>query len=331
MSISLVTGGAGFIGAHVVNELLALGHKVVVLDDLSGGFEDHVNTKAVFYKGSVCDHRFVAGLFEEHKFDYVYHLAAYAAEGLSHFIRRFNYNNNLIGSVNLINESVKHKVKCFVFTSSIAVYGAGQLPMSENTTPVPEDPYGVSKYAVELDLRSAHEMFGLNYVIFRPHNVYGEYQNIGDRYRNVIGIFMNQLMQGKPLTVFGDGNQTRAFSYISDVAPYIARCVDVPGAYNEVFNIGADQEYTVNELAGTVMKEMGITGEILHLPARNEVVNAYSDHSKAKRVFGITEEGFTSLEVGIRKMAEWAKNAGARESSRFTDIEIMEKLPSAWL
>ena len=330
MSLSLVTGGAGFIGAHVVNELIRMGHKVIVVDDLSGGFEDYINKKAVFIKGSVYDEKFIAKFFEDNKFDYVYHLAAYAAEGLSHFIRRFNYNNNLIGSINLINESIRHKVKCFVFTSSIAVYGAGQLPMTESITPIPEDPYGISKYAVELDLRSAHEMFGLNYVIFRPHNVYGEYQNIGDRYRNVIGIFMNQLMQGKPLTIFGDGNQTRAFSYINDVAPYIARSVDIPAAYNGAFNIGADKEYTVNELARVIIKEMGMDGELRYLPARNEVVNAYSDHNKAKKIFGISEKSFTSLEAGIHKMAEWAKAAGARTSSKFDNIEITKKLPAVW-
>src|SRR6185312_5713332 len=174
MAKSLVTGGAGFIGAHVVNELLKLGHQVVVLDDLSGGFKENINPKAIFVEGSVTDHKLVTRLFEEHKFDYVYHLAAYAAEGLSHFIKRFNYTNNLIGSVNLINESVKHKVKCFVFTSSIAVYGALKPPMTEDMTPQPEDPYGVAKYAVEMDLRTTHEMFGLNSIIFRPHNVYGE-------------------------------------------------------------------------------------------------------------------------------------------------------------
>ncbi|MGZ4035095.1 MAG: NAD-dependent epimerase/dehydratase family protein, partial [Bacteroidia bacterium] len=214
MHTSLVTGGAGFIGAHVTNELIKQGHKVVVLDDLSGGFRENVNAKAIFIEGSITDHELLSKLFNEHKFDYVYHLAAYAAEGLSHFIKRFNYNNNLIGSVNLINESVKHKVKCFVFTSSIAVYGALKPPMLESMQPVPEDPYGIAKYAVEQDLKVTHEMFGLNYIIFRPHNVYGEYQNLGDRYRNVVGIFMNQLMQGKSLTVFGDGSQTRAFSYI---------------------------------------------------------------------------------------------------------------------
>ena len=327
---SLVTGGAGFIGAHVTNELIRIGHSVVVLDDLSGGFEDNINPKAIFVKGSVTDQQLVKRLFEEHKFEYVYHLAAYAAEGLSHFIRKFNYENNLIGSINLINESIKNKIKCFVFTSSIAVYGAGQLPMSEDTIPQPEDPYGISKYAVELDLKTAHEMFGLNFVVFRPHNVYGEYQNVGDRYRNVIGIFMNQLMQGNPLTIFGDGSQTRAFSYISDVAPYIAKSVDIPAAYNQVFNIGGDKEYSVKELAGTVMKVLGKEQPIRYLTARNEVLHAYSDHTKAKKIFGIKDNDFVDLETGVGKMAKWALDAGPRKTPRFTNIEIFEKLPAIW-
>jgi UDP-glucose 4-epimerase len=329
MNVSLVTGGAGFIGAHVVNELLKSGYKVVVLDDLSGGFKENVNSKAIFVQGSVTDHELLAKLFEQYKFDYVYHLAAYAAEGLSHFIKRFNYTNNLIGSVNLINESVKHKVKCFVFTSSIAVYGALKPPMREDMTPMPEDPYGVAKYAVEMDLKTTHEMFGLNYVIFRPHNVYGEYQNIGDRYRNVVGIFMNQLMQGKPLTIFGDGKQTRAFSYIGDVAPYIANCVNVKEAYNQIFNIGADKDFSVSELAEVTMEAMGLKEQIRYLQARNEVLHAHSDHSKAKKVFNIN--GGTSLQDGLTAMAGWAKKAGIRKSQRFKDIEIMEKLPPVWL
>ena len=329
MAVSLVTGGAGFIGAHVTNELIAMGHTVVVLDDLSGGFIDNVNPKAVFVEGSVTDHQLLEELFNQHKFDYVYHLAAYAAEGLSHFIKRFNYNNNLIGSINLINEAVKHKVKCFVFTSSIAVYGKGQLPMKEATIPAPEDPYGVSKFAVEMDLQCTHEMFGLNYVIFRPHNVYGEYQNLGDKYRNVVGIFMNQLMQGLPLTIFGDGSQTRAFSYIGDVAPYIAKCVDVPAAYNQVFNIGADKEFTVNELATTVSAVMGLSSDIRYLDARNEVKHAYADHEKAHKAFNITSN--YSLKDGLAKMANWAKTAGSRKSQKFENIEITEKLPKIWL
>ncbi|RMG27650.1 MAG: NAD-dependent epimerase/dehydratase family protein [Bacteroidetes bacterium] len=328
MITSLVTGGAGFIGSHVAKHCLALGHQVVVLDDLSGGFEDHLPEGVIFVKGSVYDHELVTQLFDQYKFDYVYHLAAYAAEGLSHFIRRFNYNNNLIGSVNLINESVKHKVKCFVFTSSIAVYGAGQVPMTEDMVPQPEDPYGVSKYAVELDLKAAHEMFGLNYVVFRPHNVYGENQNIGDKYRNVIGIFMNLLMQGKPMTIFGDGEQTRAFSYIDDVAIPIATCVDIPEAYNEVFNIGADKPYTINELAQVVADELGVELKKTHLRARNEVVDAYADHSKAHRVFG--REEAIGLREGIARMAAWAKKVGARQGQEFDNIEITEKLPEGW-
>lgn len=329
MPKSLVTGGAGFIGAHVTNELIKLGHDVIVIDDLSGGFEENVNEKALFIKGSITDHDFIGSLFQQHQFDYVYHLAAYAAEGLSHFIKRFNYNNNLIGSVNMINEAIKAKVKCFVFTSSIAVYGAGSPPLKEDMIPVPEDPYGIAKLAVEMELRVSHEMFGLNYVVFRPHNVYGEYQNLGDRYRNVVGIFMNQLMQGKQLSVFGDGLQTRAFSYIGDIAPHIAGCVTNPKAFNQVINIGADKDYTVKELAYTVMEAMDMKGELRYLPARNEVMHAYSDHSKAKAIFGDTAN--TTLLEGLSKMSEWAKKTGIKKSSRFENIEIMEKLPSFWM
>jgi UDP-glucose 4-epimerase len=331
MAVSLVTGGVGFIGAHVVNELVTMGHTVVVLDDLSGGFTENVNPNATFVQGTITDHALLEQLFNAHTFDYVYHLAAYAAEGLSHFIRRFNYNNNLIGSVNLINESIKHNVKCFVFTSSIATYGALPPPMREDMTPMPEDPYGVAKYAVELDLRAAHEMFGLNSVCFRPHNVYGEYQNIGDRYRNVVGIFMNQLMQGKSLSVFGDGQQTRAFSYIGDVAPYIAQCVNVPAAYNQVFNVGADQEYTVKFLAEVIMDAMNLRSELRYLPARIEVVHAHADHSKIHRVFNIDTSKLTTLEEGIGKMATWAMRVGIRASTKFSNIEVLDKLPQVWL
>src|SRR4051794_9734020 len=237
MISSLVTGGAGFMGSHVAKSLLKKGHRVVVVDDLSGGFTENVPPGTTFVQGSVVDHDFIDSLFHEHAFDYVYHLAAYAAEGLSHFIKRFNYNNNLIGTVNLINASVNFGVKHFVFTSSIAVYGAGQTPLTEEMLPIPEDPYGIAKLACEQELRVTQHMFGLNYTIFRPHNVYGEKQNIADRYRNVVGIFINQALKGEPMTVFGDGEQQRAFTHVSDVAPLVAESVDVPGARNETFNV----------------------------------------------------------------------------------------------
>lgn len=327
-TVSLITGGAGFIGSHVAKHCLSLGHEVIVLDDLSGGFKDHLPKGVELIVGSITDVQLVSGIFKRYSFDYVYHLAAYAAEGLSHFIRRYNYETNLIGSINLINEAVKSKVKCFVFTSSIAVYGKGQLPMSEDMQPEPEDPYGVSKYAVELDLKAAHEMFGLNYVIFRPHNVYGVNQNIGDKYRNVIGIFMNQIMQGRRLTIFGDGTQTRAFSYIDDVAIPIARSVNVPQAYNQVFNIGADKPYTVNELAEVVSGEFGVEPNITYLSARNEVMHAYSDHTKAHQIFGTPIS--IDLKQGVAAMAAWAKAVGARQGQEFDKIEIIEKLPEGW-
>jgi UDP-glucose 4-epimerase len=281
MPTSLVTGAAGFIGSHVVDELLKRGHKVIAIDDLSGGFVDNVNPKATFIEGSCTDHEHLSRIFNEYKIDYVFHLAAYAAEGLSHFIKRFNYTNNVIGSVNLINEAVNHNVKRFIFTSSIAVYGKNQLPMREDLVPSPEDSYGVAKYAVELDLKSSHEMFGLDYVIFRPHNVYGERQNTGDKYRNVIGIFMNQILRGESLTVFGDGEQERAFSYVGDIAPIIAESATLDAARNEVFNVGADTVSTVNVLAKEVMNAMGSTAPINYLPARNEVVSAYRSQQGA--------------------------------------------------
>lgn len=330
MAKILVTGGAGFIGSHVSEALHRRGHQVVVLDDLSGGFIDNVVDGTRFIEGSIDDVALVNGLFEEEGFDYVYHLAAYAAEGLSHFIKRFNYQNNLIGSVNLINASINTGVKCFVFTSSIAVYGASpQLPMTEETPARPEDSYGIAKLAVEQELAACKEMFDLDYIIFRPHNVYGERQNIGDKYRNVVGIFMNQILQGKPMTVFGDGEQTRAFSYIGDMAPIMAEAIDVPSAYNQVFNIGADQPYTINELAEAVAEAMGAEAQVVHLPARNEVTHAYSSHEKVHRVFG--ERPLHSLEDGLERMAEWVRDHGARKSKEFEDIEVTKNFPKAWL
>jgi UDP-glucose 4-epimerase len=330
MSKILVTGGAGFIGSHVAEELINRGHAVTVLDDLSGGFAESLVDGTKFVHGSINDVDLVNGLFEQAQFDYVYHLAAYAAEGLSHFIKRFNYNNNLIGSVNLINASINTGVKCFVFTSSIAVYGSSpELPMTEETRAHPEDPYGIAKLAVEQELRVCKEMFGLDYVIFRPHNVYGERQNIGDKYRNVVGIFMNQILQNKPMSVFGDGTQMRAFSYIGDIAPIMVEAIDTSAAYNQVFNIGADQPYTVGELAEAVARAMDVEPNIAYLPARNEVMNAYSSHEKVLRVFG--ERKSYSLDEGLQRMAKWVKQHGARASKKFEGVEVTKNFPKAWL
>lgn len=325
---SLVTGGAGFIGSHVAENLLRLGHEVIILDDLSGGFRENLPAQATFVEGTILDAALLEDLFTRHRFRYVYHLAAYAAEGLSHFIKRFNYNNNLIGSVNLINAAVNFGVECFVFTSSIAVYGAGQTPMTEELVPQPEDSYGIAKLAVEQELKASHEMFGLEYIIFRPHNVYGERQNIADRYRNVVGIFMNQLLKGESMTVFGDGEQQRAFTHIHDVAPIIAESVGFPAARNEIFNVGADVPFTVNQLAAVIARALGMEPKVRHLDPRNEVTLAFSDHSKAERIFGRRPK--TTLEDGIGRMAKWVRAHGTRESCVFENIEIAKNLPPSW-
>ena len=205
----LVTGAAGFIASHVAKHCLGLGMEVVGVDDLSGGFVDNIPTGVLFYQLDVKNASALEALFVKYKrFDYVYHLAAYAAEGLSHFVRSYNYRNNLVGGVEVVNYALKYNTSVFVFTSSIAVYGSSaEMPVTERTRPEPEDPYGVAKYAMELDLKVAHETHGMKYVIFRPHNVYGPHQNIADKYRNVIGIFMNNILGGRPMTIFGDGNQ----------------------------------------------------------------------------------------------------------------------------
>ncbi len=329
MPHALVTGGAGFIGSHLADYLIQqLGFDVLVLDDLSGGLRENVPSRAQFVQGSILDLDLLTELFRAQQFDYVYHLAAYAAEGLSHFIKRFNYTNNLLGSVNLINLAVNTGVRVFVFASSIAVYGANQLPMTETLTPQPEDPYGIAKLAVENDLRVSRETFGLNYIVFRPHNVYGPRQNIGDKYRNVIGIFMNRLLQGEDLVIFGDGEQRRAFTYVGDIIPALAQSVQTPAAWNQIFNVGADTHYSVNELAALVCNAMGASARVRHVAARNEVKLAYADHSKLHRLF--PDLSSTPLETGIAEMAAWAKRAGARQSQDFYAIEIEKNMPPFW-
>lgn len=327
---ALVTGAAGFIGSHVADACLDLGMEVVATDDLSGGFRDNVPEGATWVEGDLRDADFVASLWVSHgPFDFVYHLGAYAAEGLSHFIRAYNYRTNLEATVNLVNQAVLGETRRFVFTSSIAVYGAHQLPMTEDLTPEPEDPYGISKYAAELDLAAAQRMFGLDYTVFRPHNVYGERQNISDRYRNVVGIFMNCVLRGEALPVFGDGQQTRAFSHIDDVAPAIARSPLVAATANETYNVGADEPVSVLELARIVSEAFGVEPRLEHLPPRNEVVHAFSDHSKVRAALDLGDP--IDLRTGIARMAAWVREHGPREPVEFTGrIELPRNMPPSW-
>lgn len=322
----LVTGGAGFIGSHVVDYLIKEGHDITVLDDLSGGLKENLNPKAKFFQGSITDGLLVEDLMKGK--DIVYHLAAYAAEGLSHFVRKFNYSNNLIGSLNLINAAIKNNVECFVFTSSMAVYGTGKPPFDENDVPNPEDPYGISKYAVELDLKCANKLFGINYVVIRPHNIYGERQFLGDPYRNVIGIFMNRIMQGYPPLIYGDGKQTRAFSYIGDVAPCIAKAPFIKEAKNQTFNLGAGKPHSINALAKEVIKAMNSEIDAKYVPKRHEVLHAYCTTTKSEKILGFKDS--TSLQEGLSKMAKWAKERGPMQPIIWEEYEVIKNLPEFW-
>lgn len=323
----LITGGAGFLGSHVANHCLDLGFDVVIIDNLSGGYKQNIPEAATFYEIDIRSAIAVDMVFSKHRPKYVYHLAADARENLSHFTRKHSYETNVIGSVNLINCAVNYDVKCFVFTSSIAVMAGGTPPYQENEAFRPMDSYGIGKAAVEQDLHAALNMFGLNYIVFRPYNIYGPGQNIADKYRNVVGIFMNQIMKGEPLTIFGDGNQKRAFSYIDDVAPHIAKSVMRDELYNNVFFIGGAKPYTVNELADAVGKAFGVVPEIKYLDERHEAKVAYALPDRMQQVFG---SAWTPLDLGVRKMAEWAKKVGPMPVKDFIEIEIRKNMPEGW-
>ena len=324
-----VTGCAGLLGANYTRHLLANGHEVIGIDDLSGGYKAFV-TKGEnfsFVKLNLERRKKIVELFEEHKPEVLVHFAAYAAEGLSPFIRNFNYRNNLICSANLINECIKHDTK-FIFTSSMAVYGEQEPPFTEDKRPQPIDPYGIAKYAVECDLKLAHEQFGLRYNIVRPHNVLGIYQNIWDKYRNVIGIFIRKTLNGQPILVYGDGEQTRAFSDIKYyMEPFDRLLTEYDG---EIFNIGADKHFTLNEVADAVQKvgkKYGYEVPIEHGEPRHEVKHAYCDHTKAKSMLQFTDG--TNLEELIESMFVWAMKQPNRKVKTM-EYEVTKDIYDYW-
>ena len=324
-----VTGCAGLLGANYTRHLLKNGHEVIGIDDLSGGYKSYVikDENFTFIKLNLERRKKLSELFEKHKPDVLVHFAAYAAEGLSPFIRNFNYRNNLICSANLINECITHNTK-MIFTSSMAVYGAQEPPFTEDKRPQPIDPYGVAKYAVEVDLELARQQFGLRYNIVRPHNVLGIYQNIWDKYRNVIGIFIRKALNNQPILVYGDGEQTRAFSDIKYyMEPFDKLLSDYDG---ETFNIGADKYFSLNEVAETVQKiakKYGYEVPIEHGEPRHEVKHAYCDHTKAKNMLNFEDE--TNLEELIESVFVWAMKQPNRKVKKM-EYEVTKDIYDYW-
>jgi UDP-glucose 4-epimerase len=324
---TVVTGGAGFIGSHLVDYLINQGHEVVVIDDLSGGLKENVNHDAIFFEGSITNRQLVEEALKDA--DVVYHLAAYAAEGLSHFNRGYNYINNTIGSANLITTALKLNIPKFLFTSSMAVYGSGNPPFDESIPKNPEDPYGIAKAQVEFDLRAASAMFpDFKYVIIRPHNIYGERQFMGDPYRNVIGIWMNRILQGLPPLIYGDGMQTRAFSYVGDIIPCIANAPFIKEAEGEIINLGAAKPYTLKEVSEKVINAFGTNIQPKHVQERHEVKHAFCTIDKSERILGFKDK--TPLEEGLRKMAAWAKQKGHMNPIIWEGYELERNLPEFW-
>lgn len=332
MTKILITGVAGLFGTHFSKYLLDEGQDVIGIDDLSGGYLDFVDKRLIknkkFHKINLLDQTALEKVIIKTQPEYVYHFAAYAAEGLSPFIRNFNYSNNLLASTNVINNCVKYNVKKFIFTSSMAVYGHEKAPFKESQTPNPADPYGIAKYATEMDIKQAYDQFGLKYNIVRPHNVVGIYQNIWDKYRNVIGIWIRQTLEGKPISVFNKGKQKRAFS---DIKFYLEPLEKLMRDFdNETFNLGSDQEYEIGKAAEIVCrvgKKMGLSPKIEFLADRPEVKYAYSDHSKAKRMLNFKDE--TNLEKIVAEMFSWAVKEPKRKV-KVMPYEIDKKMYSFW-
>lgn len=320
----LVTGAAGFLGSHLVDELVKdYTNKVVGLDNLSGGYLYNVDKRCVFVEGDIRDTKLINELFKEYHFDYVFHLAAYAAEGLSPFIRHFNYDVNIIGSMNLINASINHNVKCFVFTSSAGVYGDIEGELTEDRECHPQDPYGIAKYAVEMDLQSAYKTHKLPFIIFRPHHIFGERQNINDPYRNVIAIFMRAKREGRKATIFGDGNQTRSFSYVKDIIGIIANSIFQTNFYQQVINIGGEKSISINELANLLLIEKEYVGD------RFEVKDVNPSHYRLKKLLK-NEYKTTPLKTALIHMWKWMQSVSLEKQKKFEGIEVTKNLPIKW-
>lgn len=326
----LITGIAGLLGSRLADWIIdELDHEVIGIDDLSGGYAENINPKSKFYELDLVDFSGVKQVFERERPNIVYHFAAYAAEGLSPFIRKYNYENNLVASANLISCSVQYDVERFVFASSMSVYGNSYTPpFSEDMRQKPIDPYAVAKYAVEMDLEIAHEQHGLSYTIVRPHNFYGIKQNIWDKYRNVLGIWMYQIINDMPPTIFGDGEQKRAFSYVDDSIEPFWIASQSQETIGEIINLGGIHEISINDACNTLISVIDRNIKPIHLESRHEAKYAWSTWDKSVELLNFKHS--IDLEEGLDRMWNWAIKQPIRPRFEWPSYEISKGIYKYW-
>lgn len=292
MSTCLVTGGAGFIGSHLVNRLINDGHRVIVIDNLSEGKKENLNHKAKFYKLDICNLKKIMPLFKG--IDYVFHLAAIPRVPLSVEKPIETHKVNVDGTLNVLYASYKNNVKRFIFASSSSVYGNQKtLPLKETMIPNPLSPYGLQKLIGEMYCRLFSNLYGLQTVSLRFFNVYGPRMNPEGAYALAIGKFLKLKKEGKPLTIYGDGKQTRDFIFIDDVIEALVLSMKSKKIGNgEVINISYGKNCSINYVAKL------IGGKKIYLPPRKgDPKHTLGDNSLAKKLLNWQPK--TSLEEGI--------------------------------
>ena len=330
MSKILITGVAGLLGSRLSDWVINnTNYEVVGIDDLSGGFTENINPKVKFYKFNLTNLEKLKEVFKKENIEIIYHFAAYAAEGLSPFIRKFNYENNVIASSNLITCSIEFSIKRFIFASSMAVYGEKyEPPFHEDLLQAPIDPYGIAKYAVEMDLKIASDQHGLNYTIIRPHNFYGINQNIWDKYRNVLGIWMYQILNKESPTIFGDGSQVRAFSYVDDSVIHFWNASQNDNCKGQIINLGGTKEYSISEACNILINVTGQNIKPAYLEPRHESKYAWATWDKSIKLLGFEHK--VNLEEGVTKMWEWAKKQPNRERYVWPEYELNKGIYEYW-
>lgn len=326
----LVTGAAGFMGSHLAETLGNKNYEVYGIDNFSVGRRHNVPKNIQFIECDLVDAKATKKLIEKIMPTLIYHLAAWAHEGLSQFTPRIITENNYNAFLNLIVPAINNGMKRIVVTSSMSVYGAQHPPFDEKMSPQPEDIYGVAKASMEKAIEILADVHKFQYTIIRPHNVYGPRQALWDPYRNVVAIFINRLMKNLPPLIYGDGKQTRAFSYIDDVTPYILASGFSRKTLGEVINIGPLTEYTVTELAQTVLEAFESKLKPIYLTDRpREVKHAYCTNKKAKRLLGYHTT--VNLKEGVKRMVAWAQTLGPQEFKYLDELELTGKnVPQSW-